>query len=291
MDKIVLITGTSSGFGRLTAQTLAKAGHKVYASMRDINQKNQESAKELEEWSRTYRLMLKVIELDVTNIKSVESAVNEILVEDGRIDVLVNNAGSGCLGITEDFTSEIVRRQFETNVFGVFDLTKTVIPYMKKAKSGLIITISSGLGRIVVPLISVYSACKFAVEALAEGWRYELNPIGIDSIIVEPGMYPTTKFLENASYYSPEPSGKISEYGVLKNFMENYQTTIKESIKNGNANNPQDVANTIECLINLPYGVRPLRTVVDKMSAAMIRNLNKTTDEIEFNMLQVYDLA
>jgi NAD(P)-dependent dehydrogenase (short-subunit alcohol dehydrogenase family) len=231
------------------------------------------------------------VDLDVTKPNQASSAVNEIIANEGHLDVLVNNAGHGSMGITEDFTSEFVRTQFETNVLGVFNTTKAVIPVMKKAGKGLVITISSGLGRMVIPTLSVYCASKFAVEALAEGWRYELAPLGIDSVIVEPGAFPTTNFMAAAYANSPQPSGKIADYHGLKDFVEGFGASIQESIKNGTANNPQDVADAVENLIEMPHDNRPLRTVVDKMYGQILNPLNKSTDEIEFNMLHAFQLA
>lgn len=291
MNKVILITGSSSGFGKLTAQTLANEGHIVYASMRDTKSKNVAKANQLRDWAKKNEVQLRVLDLDVSDRKSISNAVHNVLDAEGHIDVVINNAGVGSLGLTEDFKPELVQRLFETNVFGVFELTRQIIPSMKKARRGLIITISSGMGRLVFPLLSVYSACKFAIEALAEGWRYELAPLGIDSIIVEPGIYPTTNFVENAYSSSPENSGNIKDYGKLKEFLDGYMNSVQETVKNGTANDPQDVANTISCLVNLQYGSRPLRTVVDKMMNATLKNLNKTTDEIEASMLHAYHLS
>ena len=291
MNKVILVTGSSSGFGKLMSQSLAMAGHTVYASMRDLTTRNAENASLLQHWAIENRCDLKVIDLDVTVPGSIEKAVTEIYSKQGGIDVLINNAGHGSMGITEDYTDELVRRQFETNVFGVFNTTKAVIPVMKEAKDGLIITISSGLGRIVIPSLEVYCASKFAVEALAEGWRYELAPLGIDSIIIEPGAYPTTNFL-NASYAnSPRRSGRIYGYDGLKEFMDGWAENLQESLKNGTAPNPQDVADIVVKLVDTPHGNRPLRTVVDARLETYLNPLNRTTDEIEAGMLQSFQTA
>jgi len=273
------------------AQTLAKAGHTVYASMRNMKTNNSHNAEMLQHWAVESRYNLKVIELDVTKPESAEKVVNEIVSKQGTLDVLINNAGHGCMGITEDFTDEYLRMQFEANVFGVFNATRAVIPIMKEENEGLIITISSGLGRIIIPTLHVYSATKFAVEALAEGWRYELAPLGIDSIIIEPGAYPTTNFMEAAYAHSPQPSGKITDYHGLREFVDGFGENIKETVKNGSANNPQNVADAVIRLIDTPHGSRPLRTVVDPMLEPVLNQLNRTTDEIESNMLKAYQLA
>jgi NAD(P)-dependent dehydrogenase (short-subunit alcohol dehydrogenase family) len=291
MNKIILVTGSSSGFGKLIAQSLAKAGHTVYASMRNIQNQNSENAINLQHWAVDNKCDLKVIELDVCKPGDPEKVINEIISKQGILDVLVNNAGHGSMGLTEDFTDEYVRMQFETNVFGVFNVTKAAIPVMKNENSGLIVTISSGLGRFVIPTLHVYSASKFAVEALAEGWRYELAPLGIDSIIIEPGAYPTTNFVQAAYAHSPQPSSKINDYRGLKEFVQVFGENLQESVKNGTANNPQNVAEAISRLVNTPFGSRPLRTVIDPMSEKFLNSLNRTTDDFETNMLRSYQLA
>lgn len=291
MGKIILITGASSGFGRLTAQTLAMAGHTIYASMRNVGSTNRQNAEHLSSWAQEEGYNLKVVNLDVTNTIAAGKLVNEISAEVGSLDVLINNAGHGSMGITEDFTMDFVRQQFEANVFGVFNMTKAVIPVMKKAREGLIITLSSGMGRMIVPTLHVYCASKFAVEALAEGWRYELAPLGIDSVIVEPGAFPTTNFMNAAYANSPQQSGKIADYGSLKNFLEGFAAHMQESIKNGTANNPQDVANAIKELIETPQGSRPMRTVVDKNNAQLLNDLNRETDNIQAHLLQPLQLG
>jgi NAD(P)-dependent dehydrogenase (short-subunit alcohol dehydrogenase family) len=288
MNKVILITGTSSGFGKLIAQTLAKAGHTIYASMRDIHTKNAENAALLQRWASENNSNLKVIELDVTNPEQADNVVREVVSKQGSLDILINNAGQGSRGITEDYTPELVKQQFDTNVFGVFYVTKAAIPVMRKAQSGLIITISSGLGRVVIPTLGIYGASKFAVEAMAEGWRYELGPVGIDSIIVEPGIFPTTNFGASALANSPQSSGRIYNYPGLKDFIDGYSEQLQESIKNGTANNPQDVADTVKSLIEIPYGSRPLRTVVDKTMEPALRPLNQHTDEIQSQILHAY---
>jgi NAD(P)-dependent dehydrogenase (short-subunit alcohol dehydrogenase family) len=291
MNKVILVTGSSSGFGKLISQTLAMRGHTVYASMRNLTRGNAEKAAELQNWASVNHCDLKVIEMDVTQPSQIQRATNEIYTKQGQLDVLVNNAGHGSMGLTEDFADEYVRMQFETNVFGVFNVTKAVIPYMKEENDGLIVTISSGLGRIVIPTLHVYSASKFAVEALAEGWRYELAPLGIDSVIVEPGAYPTTNFMSASYANSPMSSNKIKDYHGLKEFVDGFAENLQERLKTGTANNPQDVADAVAKLVDTPHGNRPLRTVVDTMMEPMLNPLNQMTDEMEANMLHAFQLA
>src|SRR4029450_5856368 len=165
MPKTILITGTSSGFGRDTAETLQQAGHTVSASMRDGESKNREAAAALQ------KLGIKSVELDVSDAASVEAAVEKVLAEAGKIDVLINNAGIGSAGVTEAFTAEQAKVVFDTNVIGLLRITRAVPPSMRERHDGLIINISSILGRVTFPFLGIYGASKFAVEALTDSLR------------------------------------------------------------------------------------------------------------------------
>ncbi|MEH1829744.1 MAG: oxidoreductase [Nostoc sp.] len=176
MNKIVLITGASSGIGKATAEKLLDDGYLVYASARRIDKLQALAAKGA-----------KVLELDVTQDESMKSAVDFIIRESGRIDILVNNAGYGSYGALEDVPIEEAKYQFEVNVFGLARLTQLVLPYMRKNSFGKIVNITSIGGKIYEPLGSWYHSTKFAVEGLSDCLRLELKPFGIDVIIVEPG--------------------------------------------------------------------------------------------------------
>ena len=181
MSKKVLITGASSGFGALTAKTLLSQGHTVVATMRNADTKNKQIAEELT------GLGASIVELDVTSDDSVNSGVEKAIELMGGLDVVVNNAGIGVLGIQENFTIEDFKRLFEVNVFGVQRVNRAALPHLRKQGSGLLIHVSSLLGRMVLPFYGPYNATKWAVEALAENYRIELSGFGIDSCIVEPG--------------------------------------------------------------------------------------------------------
>src|SRR5216683_828841 len=172
MSKTILITGASSGFGRDTAETLFRAGHTVYASMRGAQGKNRDAAEALR------KLGIKTVELDVSDDASVEAGVKEVLAEAGKIDVLVNNAGIGSAGVTEAFTAEQAKVVFDTNVIGILRVTRAVLPSMRQKRDGLIINIGSVLGRVTFPFSGIYGASKFAVEALTDSLRYEVSQLG-----------------------------------------------------------------------------------------------------------------
>ena len=188
MSQNIIVTGTNSGFGRLIAQTLASKGHQVFATMRDIAGRNAAVAAEL---TAAGEGRIHVVEMSPGNDSSVEQAVAAVLAQAGHIDVLVNNAGFATAGLAETLTSEQLLEQFNINVVGPHRTMRAVVPSMRARGKGLIIQISSGLGRIVFPLMGTYCSSKFALEALSESYRYELKPVGVEVSILQPGAFPT----------------------------------------------------------------------------------------------------
>lgn len=255
MSQAVLITGASGGFGRLTALSLLAQGHRVVGTMRDPQGRNAEVAGVLLAAGAT------VVDMDVTRDDSVEAGVAQALEAlGGKIDVVINNAGVGVHGLQECFTSQDWQRLFEVNVFGVARVNRAVLPGMRAQGSGLLIHVSSLLGRIVIPFYGPYNASKWALEALAENYRVELAPLGIDCAIVEPGGY-NTEFSANLMH--PGDAARATGYGdfgqqpeaALKGFLALVAATP--------AQDPQRVADTIVELVATPAGQRPFRTMVD----------------------------
>jgi NAD(P)-dependent dehydrogenase (short-subunit alcohol dehydrogenase family) len=189
MQKVALVTGSSSGIGFETSVALAKAGYHTYASMRDTKK-----ADSLLQIAKNENLPISVIPLDVDSEESVNAAIDRIVKEKQRIDVLVNNAGYGIFGCLEDLSMEELRQQFETNFFAIARIIKKAAPIMRKQKSGHIVNISSVAGRIGFPGTPAYISSKFALEGLSESLRYELAPFGINTIIIEPGVIKTNFF-------------------------------------------------------------------------------------------------
>ena len=186
MEKVAIVTGSSSGIGFETALALAREGYYTYATMRDIKKGNQ-----IKEIAKKENLKLEVIELDVDKDETVQDAINKIMKEKNRIDVLVNNAGYALFGCLEDLSMDDLKAQFDTNFFGVVRTLQAVIPLMRKQGSGTIVNISSVAGRIGFPVSPAYISSKFALEGLSESMRYELSPFGINTIIIEPGVIKT----------------------------------------------------------------------------------------------------
>jgi NAD(P)-dependent dehydrogenase (short-subunit alcohol dehydrogenase family) len=188
---IAAVTGSSSGIGLETALLLARSGFQTYATMRNLKK-----SQNITKIANAENLPLTVIQLDVNDDRSVKDAISQIVAENERIDVLVNNAGYGLFSPIEDVTLGQVKEQFETNFFGVVRVTREVLPIMRKKREGTIVNVSSGAGRVGIPVLSAYAATKFALEGLSESMRYELKEWGINIVIIEPGAI-RTKVLEN----------------------------------------------------------------------------------------------
>lgn len=280
-EDVVLITGCSTGFGRVTAETLARKKYRVFAAMREIAGRNSAHAGELRAMAQRESLPLRVTELDVSDDASVKRAVDEVIAEAGRIDVLVNNAGLSLRGLAEAATVEQARRVFETNVFAVQRMNRAVLPHMRERGRGLLIHISSQAGRVVIPGFGIYGASKFALEALVEAYQYELAAEGIESISVEPGAY-ATAISQNADKSSDEK--RAASYGagseILKTLMANL----------GDRRDPQEVAEVVLRLIEMPAGKRPLRTAVG-VTGDFVTRMNGFSDQLQAGILKVFGLA
>lgn len=283
----ILITGCSSGFGKLMAKGLAGKGHRVFATMRDPAGRNREPAAELTAWAKERGAFLEVVELDVTDETSVNSGVEKVLSAAGRLDVVVNNAGVGGGGMEEAYTLERMKQLYEVNVFGVQRVFRAVLPSMRQARSGLIIQISSILGRIPWPFLGVYSSSKFAVEALAETYRYELAPLGVDSVIVEPGAYPTDIGLKAVA---ADDSQVAKGYGALAAMPGRVFGKLEEMLTGEGAPDARDVLVAVERLIEMPFGTRPVRTVVDQDVADM-EKLNQLAEEVQKRVVENLGMA
>lgn len=270
--RTAVITGANSGFGRLTAEAFAADGWRVYATMRNSTTKNAQAAAELRGAG------ISVVDLDVTSDGSVDAAAKTILAETGSIDVLVNNAGTGHFGIEEAFTPASVEAQFATNVVGPLRVNRAFLPAMREQKRGLVVFVSSIVGRVVIPLSGVYTASKWALEALAETASYELAPFGIDVAIVEPGAFPTEIF---SKLFGADDAARVAAYGsdfakLEAQLSEGFGQSAKDR-------DPQEVADAILRLANAPAGERPLRTPVP--ANPPVDALNAATAPIQRELL------
>ncbi len=253
MSKTILITGASTGFGRDTAETLAQAGHNVFASMRDPLTKNSAHAEALRAKG------IHTVELDVTDSQSVDQAVDIVVANAGRIDVLINNAGVASAGVTEAFTPEQVTALFDVNVIGLHRVTRKVLPTLRNQKDGLIINIGTILGRVTFPFFGIYGASKFAVEALTDSLRYEVSQLGVDVVLVQPSAYPTQMYNSAAQ---PADVERVAEYGAIGEIPAAMFKQFMSMFESADSPNPHDVAEAVVRLIDAPKGQRPARTVV-----------------------------
>lgn len=280
MTKNILVTGASSGFGRLICETLAGSGHTIFASMRDTNGKNAQNAQTLRD--RGFH----VVDLDVTNAASIEAAIADILSISGRIDILVNNAGVASAGVSEAFTDQQVTDMFDVNVIGLHRVTRAVLPSMRTQGTGLIINIGSILGRVTFPFFGLYGASKFAVEALSDSYRYELSQLGIDVCLVQPSAYPTQMYASAAQPNDHERAEAYGETGKIPAAMfDQFMTMLSAS----DAPNPQDIADAVSGLVTQPAGDRPARLVVGTSFGADA--VNAATAPVQAETINALGLA
>jgi NADP-dependent 3-hydroxy acid dehydrogenase YdfG len=278
MKQTILITGTSSGFGKLTAVTLANAGHNVIASMRNISTKNKDVAGELSATAN-----IEVVEMDITNDESVNDSINQILLKYDRIDVLVNNAGISASGVLEAYSIGQIKSLFETNVFGVFRTYKAVLPSMRKNKSGLIINVSSGLGMFSLPGIAPYSASKFAVEAFTEGIQGELKPFGIENVSIQAGAYPTD-IMSKAGVFAEDLEITQAYNDQFDPQSEKSLAVMMAKMKEFNMN-PQIIADGILHLVQMEKGTRPQQFPLDAVAQGVDQEFINTRNELKIKWL------
>ena len=269
-QKIAVVTGSSSGIGLETAIHLAKNGFKTYATMR-----NTAKSDTIKRRSQSENLPIEIIQLDVTDDTSVKNAITSILEKEEQIDVLVNNAGYGLMGAVEDLSSEEVKSQFDTNVFGVFRTIREVLPIMRKQKSGRIITISSIAGFMGMPIFSAYVSSKFAVEGLTESLRHEVSQFGIHACVIEPGVI-KTPIMENAPVAKKSSANPV--YSELTQAIEVAMDTMMK-----NSSSPPIVV--AETVLQAAKSENPETRYTAGEDAKMIQQARKTSSDKEFEEL------
>jgi NAD(P)-dependent dehydrogenase (short-subunit alcohol dehydrogenase family) len=233
MSAKILITGSSGGFGSLIIERLLSAGHHVAASMRAPAGKNRAIADRLRAAGAS------VVEIDVTDDASVERGVRAAIEVLGGLDVLINNAGVGVVGLQESFTADDYKRLFDVNVFGVQRMNRAVIPHFRDQRRGLLVHVSSLLGRITIPFYGPYNSTKWALEAMAENYRSELSAFGVESTIVEPGGFPTT-FIDHLM--RPTDTTRACDYGPMATAPESALNGFEGVLKANPQQDPRNVA-------------------------------------------------
>jgi NAD(P)-dependent dehydrogenase (short-subunit alcohol dehydrogenase family) len=267
----VFITGTNSGFGWLTALALAQRGHRVIATMRETTERNAAAAAALVAATVGMPGSIDVLELDLVRAASIEAAVGEAIARLGSIDVLVNNAGLSPMGLAETFTDQQLFYQLDVGIVGPQRLLRAVLPGMRARRSGLLVHVTSQLGRVVMPMLGVHAAAKAGFEALVDAYRYELAPLGIESVIVQPGVYPTG-FEDRVEVGDDHERAK--DYGPLADGLERMGERYAALLSAPDAPDPEQVAYAIVGLLDLPAGGRPARLVIDGGDASDIERLN-----------------
>ena len=266
MEKVAVVTGTSSGIGFETALALARDGYYTYATMRDTTKSDK-----INEIAKKENLKIHVLELDVDDENSAKTAIKQILDQKQRIDVLVNNAGWALWGCVEDVSVDEFKTQFETNFFSIIRLIQEIGPTMRKQNSGTIINISSVVGRIGFPASPAYISSKFALEGLSESLRLEMAPFGVDVIIIEPGVIKT-------NFLNPVRLSKNSETDTAYSDITNKVVSgVKMMAEMGT--HPKEVADTI---VKAVKDEKPLPRYIVGNDASMFLEAKKSKTDIEF---------
>jgi len=278
----VIITGSSNGFGYLSALAFAEQGYRVWATMRNAAGANRER-KELLEASPGD---IHVLDMDVADDASVDAAITQVIDTDGKVDVLINNAGIMYIGHTEAYSVEQANEQMNVNYYGVIRTTQAVLPVMRRAGSGLIVNISSTAGRVAYPYFGTYSATKFAVEAYSQSLRYEMAPHGVDIAVVEPGPFPTN--LLNS--IRPEAHRHVlDDYGPLEEVPAGMLAYFADFFTTDAAPDNQLVVDAYLTLAAAESGQRPMRTHVGIDHG--VNELNRQAQPIQDNILNELGLT
>lgn len=266
MNKVAVVTGSSSGIGYETSLLLARNQFKTYATMRNMSKSDR-----LKEIASKEKIPLNISQLDVNSDSSVNYAMDNIVKENDRIDVLVNNAGYDLFGSLEESTLEEITQQFETNVFGVMRTTKAVIPTMRKQGNGTIINISSVGGTVgLLPFSTAYHASKFAIEGFTESLRQELADFNINAVLIEPGSI-SSNFVDNIKTAKGFDPNKSPYTKMVQQVFQGY-----ESISSTYSSHPSKVAQAILNIINSPNP--EIRNPVGKDAESIFKARNELSD-------------
>ncbi len=283
MSKIIFITGTSTGFGKLTTITLAKAGYTVIAGMRGVTGKNAGIAAELSALEN-----VEVVEIDITSDDSVKTAFAHVLIKYGKVDVLVNNAAMSGFGLLEAYSIDQIKQMFEVNFYGVIRTYQAVLPSMRAHQSGLIINITSGASGHTLPFMVPYLASKFGVESITEGLQDELADYHIENVSIQPGVYPTEMNTGVKTGINADKAEITAEYGDAATAKFN---AIGAGLFGKMAEfdmDPQTIANGILKLIEMKAGTRPLRFPLDAIAQGTDQEFIDARAAIKSKWLQKY---
>ncbi|MFC6623128.1 SDR family NAD(P)-dependent oxidoreductase [Novosphingobium panipatense] len=262
MKKTVLISGSGSGMGLLTAQTLIKEGYAVYAGVRDPHGRSSARREALEAFAQECRGTVRVVDLDIHSQESCNAAVAQVLTDFPSLDVVIHNAAHLFIGMAEGFTAEQLADSINTNAVGAHRLNRAALPHMRKHGSGVLLYVGSGITRIVSPFMMPYVAGKYAMDAVAEATAYEVGPLGIETVIVMPGV-----FMDGTSHFAtavfPADKAALGGYDKLRAEYDRYEPGLRNLFRGGCDAPVQGVADEIARVLALPRGSKPMRTTVD----------------------------
>ena len=265
---VILITGAATGIGNLTAKKLARDGHTVYASMRDLADRNQKTVAEFADLATAEHLDLHTVELDVTSQDSADAAVRTVVEQAGRLDVLVQNAGHLYVGYVEAFTDDDLSHLIDINAVGAHRVNRAALPYLREQRSGLLLYVGSTIIITTPPFLGPYVASKAAFDALAVVTSYEAAQFGIETSIVMPGAITEgTSHFPNASHASDQEV--TAAYSHLDPLVARNEAATASLMRPGVNKDPQVVADEIARVVALPRGGKPFRTVVDFTEAGV----------------------
>jgi len=283
MKQIILITGTSSGFGKLMTITLSKAGHYVVAGMRGTTEKNAAVAKELSALPN-----VDVVEMDLLSDASVQQAVKQTLEKHGRIDVLVNNAAVSGFGLFEAFSLDQIKKMLDINLYGVIRAYQAVLPSMRKYKDGLIINLTSGASGFSLPFMVPYLLSKFGVETITEGVQDELKQFGIENVSIQPGVYPTEMNNGSKAGIHADRPEIAAAYGEDANKTFSALGTALFGKMAEFKMDPQTIADGVLSLVNMKKGTRPLRYPLDAIAQGADKEFIKSRADIKTKWAKNY---
>ncbi len=223
----------------------------------------------------------------MTDDASVRDAVERVLREAGHVDAVVNNAGVAGIGLTEAYTPAQFQQMFDVNVCGVVRVNRAVLPSMRQRRAGLLIHVSSGAGRLAVPALAAYCASKFALEALADAYRYELQPFGVESVLVEPGIYATPS---HDKMIAPADVDRLAEYGEAAEYVDRVRSVFRAAIGAPDAPDVADVADVFVRLVEAAPGERPFRTALPAPIEQLLEGYNAVAADLRPVVAQIFNV-
>ncbi|SUZ32970.1 3-oxoacyl-[acyl-carrier-protein] reductase FabG [Roseibaca ekhonensis] len=281
--KKVMITGIAGGFGKPTALALLAGGYDVAGSVRSRSGKNAATVAELEAAGA------KIVEMDVTEAVSTERGVADAISQLGGLDILFNNAGIGSYGIQELMSPDDMAHVFDVNVMGVQRVMRAALPHLRAQGRGTVLYTSSLIGRIATPFYGTYSASKWALEAIVECYRTELSGFGIESCLIEPGAMPTAFF---DGLVTPKDAAREAEYGDFAAVPAMSNAGLAQMLKATPMQRPERIAETVIALLDMPFGEKPFRTVVDHVGVGPeIKRYNDVLHDVTRTVLTNFGIA